>query len=76
MSEGTNPNKTFKPSHNVFDPEPYCSEFGTRECFNVGMSGGCGPDCSVYLRGECSESQEIIALLYTDELERHWSLYG
>jgi len=28
---------------------------GTSECFNVGISGGCGPECFVYLKGECEE---------------------
>jgi hypothetical protein len=28
---------------------------GTSECFNVGISGGCGKDCFVYLKGDCSE---------------------
>lgn len=32
---------------------------GTSECFNVGISGGCGPDCFVYKKGECPEPQEI-----------------
>ena len=32
---------------------------GTSECFNVGISGGCGIDCFVYQKGECSEPEEI-----------------
>ena len=28
---------------------------GADECFNVGISGGCGLDCFVYLKGECGE---------------------
>jgi hypothetical protein len=32
---------------------------GTDECFNVGISGGCGPDCFVYQKGECTEPEEI-----------------
>ncbi|MFH1498782.1 MAG: hypothetical protein ABII82_13255 [Verrucomicrobiota bacterium] len=35
---------------------------GTSECFNVGISGGCGPDCFVYLKGECDEPQEMAEL--------------
>ena len=50
---------------------------GTSECFNVGISGGCGPDCFVYLKGKCDEPQEMIErLLGEEELERHYSLYG
>lgn len=26
---------------------------GTSECFNVGIAGGCGPDCFVFLKGQC-----------------------
>lgn len=50
---------------------------GTSECFNVGISGGCGPDCFVYLKGKCSEPQEMIERLDGDEeLQRHADLYG
>ena len=50
---------------------------GTSECFNVGISGGCGPDCFVYLKGECDEPQEMIGHLDGDqELKRHVELYG
>ena len=31
---------------------------GTSECFNVGISGGCGPDCFVYLKGGCENPPE------------------
>ena len=26
---------------------------GTTDCFNVGISGGCGSDCFVYKNGDC-----------------------
>lgn len=49
---------------------------GTSECFNVGISGGCGPECFVYLKGECSEHQEIFKNLKTDaERKRYYELY-
>lgn len=32
---------------------------GTDGCFNVGISGGCGPDCYVYQNGDCPEPNEI-----------------
>jgi len=35
---------------------------GTNECFSVGISGGCGTDCFVYLKGECDEEEEMIGL--------------
>jgi hypothetical protein len=31
---------------------------GTSECFNVGISGGCGLNCFVYLKGECENPPE------------------
>ena len=49
---------------------------GTSECFNVGMSGGCGPDCFVYLKGECGEPQEMLPGLDADGLKLHEDLYG
>ena len=49
---------------------------GTSECFNVGISGGCGPECYVYLNGECEEPQEIVPILETkEEIEMHNELY-
>lgn len=48
---------------------------GTDGCFNVGISGGCGPDCFVYLRGECGEPDAMIDQFTADEMERHRSLY-
>ena len=50
---------------------------GASCCFNVGISGGCGPDCFVYLKGECDEPQEMIDRLEgSEELQRHFNLYG
>lgn len=49
---------------------------GTSECFNVGISGGCGPDCFVYLKGECDEPQGMIERLDADGLKKHQILYG
>lgn len=49
---------------------------GTSECFNVGISGGCGHECFVYLKGECGEPQEMISHLDGEyEIERHKKLY-
>ncbi len=55
---------------------------GTSGCFNVGISGGCGPDCFVYRNGDCEEHEEMIEHLdpgekYADEwtLEQHRELY-
>jgi len=50
---------------------------GTSECFNVGISGGCSPKCFVYLKGECTEPQEMIGRLDTEALkQQHQALYG
>ena len=34
---------------------------GTSDCFNVGISGGCGPDCFVYRKGLCETGEELAA---------------
>lgn len=49
---------------------------GTDACFNVGISGGCGPDCFVYLRGDCGEPGEMLEQLEPGELQMHYKLYG
>ena len=49
---------------------------GTSECFNVGIAGGCGPDCFVYLKGQCGEPQEMLPGMDTDGLKLHAELYG
>ncbi len=36
---------------------------GTSNCFNVGISGGCGPNCFVYRAGDCEEPGEMIGEL-------------
>ena len=48
---------------------------GTSGCFNVGISGGCGTKCFVYLNGDCNESSEMIPDLKSDEVKQHYSLY-
>ena len=50
---------------------------GTSECFNVGISGGCGLDCFVYQKGECTEPEEFLdnKKLTTEEIETHHDLY-
>ena len=49
---------------------------GTSECFNVGISGGCGPDCFVYMKGQCGEPQEMLPGMDADGLKLHAELYG
>lgn len=49
---------------------------GTSDCFNVGISGGCGPDCFVYLEGRCEVPQEMLPRLSKKELEMHHELYA
>jgi len=49
---------------------------GTSGCFNVGIAGGCGPTCFVYLKGECEEPQEMLERLDESEINRHNALYG
>jgi len=50
---------------------------GTSECFNVGISGGCGIECFVYLKGECEEPQENFSNDMSDEEKAiHIEMYG
>ena len=49
---------------------------GTSECFNVGIAGGCGPDCFVYLKGKCGEPQAMLPGMDADGLKLHAELYG
>lgn len=49
---------------------------GTSDCFNVGISGGCGMDCFVYLEGDCEEPQEMLPGMNAEELARHRDIYG
>lgn len=50
---------------------------GTSECFNVGISGGCGMECYIYLDGRCGEPQEMVTRrgMSDEELDRHANLY-
>ena len=48
---------------------------GTSECFNVGISGGCGLTCFVYLKGECEEPNEMLPGLTEEEITEHYELY-
>jgi len=35
---------------------------GMSGCYVVGINGGCGLDCPIYLEGECGEPQEFLPL--------------
>jgi len=49
---------------------------GTSECFNVGISGGCGPDCYIYREGRCDEPEEMVPSLEgSAEIAKHRELY-
>jgi hypothetical protein len=37
------------------------------ECHNIGISGNCGWDCPVFLRGDCTVAEEAI----DDELRKY-----
>jgi len=50
---------------------------GMTGCYVVGINGGCGMDCPVYLKGECEEPQEFEGHFETKEEEaRHFELYS
>lgn len=40
---------------------------GTSECHQIGISGGCGLECSVYLEGRCEEHEEMLPHIETEE---------
>lgn len=48
---------------------------GTDDCFNVGISGGCGTQCFVYQEGRCTEPDEMLPGLTEEELKIHFELY-
>lgn len=50
---------------------------GLKGCFTVGISGGCGTSCYVYLEGKCECPEEMVERLSTEEeTETHLKLYG
>lgn len=49
---------------------------GTSGCFNVGISGGCGPECYVYKAGDCTEPQEMVPQLTEEVIQAHNELYS
>ena len=53
---------------------------GTSGCFNVGISGGCGPDCFLYERGDCTEPLEMVDAIIDGKyphhtLKKHYEIY-
>lgn len=48
---------------------------GTSACFNVGISGGCGLECFVYLSGKCGKHDEMYPFATVEDEERHLKLY-
>jgi hypothetical protein len=49
---------------------------GTSGCFNVGISGGCGPECYLYREGRCDCPEEMIPRLKSDEERQiHQQIY-
>jgi len=49
---------------------------GMSGCYVVGLNGGCGLDCPVYLEGDCGEPQEFEGHFDTEKQELlHKDLY-
>ena len=53
---------------------------GTSNCFNVGISGGCGPKCFIYQTGECEVADEMVEALKDGKypgfsLNDHYAIY-
>lgn len=64
----TNPLKQVKTMQDVSDMGNHMAlidggyPVGMSGCYVVGMNGGCGLDCPVYLEGDCGEPQEFLPL--------------
>jgi hypothetical protein len=51
---------------------PICTD----GCFHVGISGGCSPECFIYLDGKCKCPGEMVDRLDPDGKKTHLSIYG
>ena len=49
---------------------------GMSGCYVVGLNGGCGLECPVYLEGDCEEPGDMANDLTGDAAELHAELYG
>jgi hypothetical protein len=49
---------------------------GMSGCEIVGINGGCGPECPVYLEGSCGCPDEMKPRIDGEELAAHVELYG
>jgi len=50
---------------------------GTSDCHKVGISGGCGLECWVYLDGRCEVHDEMVSQIETEEEKQEYEeLYG
>ncbi len=50
---------------------------GMSGCYVVGINGGCGLDCPVYLEGECENYGEMVGDgMSKEEMNLHIELYG
>jgi len=45
-------------------------------CHTVGISGGCGYDCPVFLRGDCDIQEEIIENGLNEGMKEHFIDWG
>lgn len=56
--------------------ESFYGAIGTDDCHKVGIMGGCGLECWVYLEGRCEVANEMINRLVTQEdKELHNEMY-
>jgi len=46
------------------------------ECDQIGIGGGCGFDCRVFLRGECDTADEMIEDASHEDFELYLEIYG
>ena len=50
----------------INDMDPHLPK-GRGRCFDIGMNGGCGVLCPVFVEGDCGEPQELQASDIIDE---------
>jgi len=70
----TNPLKPIKTMKDIADMGNHMSDIdggyprGMDSCFVVGINGGCGIECPVFLEGDCGEPQEFDTEFLIEEM--------
>lgn len=46
------------------------------ECHQIGIGGGCGFECEVFLRGDCTIADEVAEGADAEDRELYLEIYG